>query len=377
MSSDSTVTISKTTIKRVFSLLGILGFIFLGTYGLHIRAASDQVVDVRLLPVATQKISQTDSYQVREFYTGRIEAKQTVNLGFESAGKLAEIYVEEGDLVKKGAVIARLDTELFEASRDQTAASVARISAQVELAKLTTKRQKDLFEQGHSSEQRYDDARLNLQTSQAQLLEAQAALRTVNINIEKSTLFAPFDAQVGLRSADVGSVRDAGMSIVTLLEKTAPQARISLPTSRIAALEQADELEVSLRGKTLPARVLSIRADVNQATRTQDVLLGITSSQAMPFGELVELSLSEDRYHVGYWVPVEALVEGKKGLWNVFAVQSDEAGSLVTRRAVEVIHAETSRVYVTADLGKTATLVSSGTHRVVPGQYISPVSEEN
>lgn len=375
MGNKTAVVISKTTVKRAFSLLGILGFILLGTYGLHMRAASGQVTDVRLLPVATQIINQTDSYRVREFYTGRVEARQTVNLGFESAGKLDAVYVDEGDLVKQGAVIARLDTKLLEAARDQTAASVDRISAQTELAKLTTKRQKDLFEQGHSSEQRYDEARLNLQTLQAQLLETQAALRTININIEKSTLTAPFDAQVGLRSADVGSVRDAGMSIVTLLETSGKQARISLPTSRIAALQQLDELEVSFQGRKLAARVLSIRADVNQTTRTQDVLLDIASAETIPFGELVELSLLENRYHVGYWVPVEALVEGKKGLWNVFAVQSDETGNMVVRRAVEVIHAETSRVYVTADLGNTATLVSSGTHRVVPGQYISPANE--
>lgn len=377
MKNDSAVTISKATLKNLLSILGILGFVLLGTYGLHLRSASGQVSDVRLLPVAIQEITQTNAYQVREFYTGRVEARQSVNLGFESAGKLAEVYVDEGDFVKEGAVIARLDTDLFEASEDQTAASVARISAQVELAKLTTQRQKGLFEQGHSSEQRYDDARLNLQTLQAQLLEAEAALKTIKINIEKSTLLAPFDAQVGARNADVGSVRNAGMTIVTLLQASELQARISLPTTRIDALRQQDSLDVTFLGKKVTAKIASIRADVNQVTRTQDVLLDIDTDGVLPFGELIELSLPERRFHVGYWVPVEALVEGKKGLWNVFAVQSDAKGDLVSRRAVEVIHAETSRVYVTADLGKAAKLVSSGTHRVVPGQYISPVNGED
>lgn len=377
MKHNSAVTISKVTLKSLLSILGVIGFVLLGTFGLHMRSATGQVADVRLLPVAIQEITQTNAYQVREFYTGRIEAKQRVDLGFESAGKLAEIYVDEGDFIKKDAVIARLDTDLFEASKDQTAASVARISAQVELAKLTAQRQKDLFEQGHSSEQRYDDARLNLQTLEAQLLEAKAVLKTITINIEKSTLRAPFDAQVSVRSADVGSVRDAGMTIVTLLQATEQRARVSLPTTRIAALRQQSELYLTFQDQKVTARVASIRADVNQTTRTQDVLLDINTDEVMPFGELVELSLPETRPHVGYWVPVEALVEGKKGLWNVFVVQSDATGDLVSRRAVEVIHAETSRVYVTADLGNAAMLVGSGTHRVVPGQYISPVNRED
>lgn len=377
MEKDTAVVVSKKSLRRAFYLIGILGFIIMATYGLHMRAASGQIANVRLLPVATQEIGLTDSYQVREYYTGRVEARQVVNLAFERAGKLAKILVDEGDLVKQGEVVARMDTALLEASRDQTAAAVQRILAQVELAKLTTKRQKGLFEQGHNSEQRYDDARLNLQALQAQLQETQAALQSININIEKSTLVAPFDAQVGARNADTGSVRDAGMAIVTLLETSNQQARISLPTKRISVLTQLDTVQLSYQGQQVAAQIASVRADVNQATRTQDVLLNIQSVTPIAFGELVELELVDNRYHSGYWVPVEALVEGKKGLWNVFAVVQDGNGSLVTRRSVEVIHAETSRVYVTADLGDAATLVSAGTHRVVPGQYIAPVTREN
>lgn len=377
MEKDTAVVISKASLRRALYLLGIFGFVILATYGLYMRAASGQITNVRLLPVATQEIGRADSYQVREFYTGRVEARQIVNLAFERAGKVAEILVDEGDVVNQNAVIARLDTALLEASRDQTAASVQRILTQVELAQLTTKRQKGLFEQGHSSEQRYDDARLNLQSLQAQLLETQAVLQSININIEKSTLVAPFDAQVGSRNADTGSVRDAGMAIVTLLETSNQQARISLPTKRMAVLKQLETVQLSYQGQQVAAQIASVRADVNQATRTQDVLLNIQSATPIAFGELVELELVDNRYHTGYWVPVEALVEGKKGLWNVFSVVQDSNGSLVTRRSVEVIHAETSRVYVTADLGNLATLVSAGTHRVVPGQYIAPVTREN
>lgn len=377
MEKDQIVVISKASVRRALYLFGILGFIILATYGLHMRAASSQISDVRLLPVATQEINQSDSYRVREFYTGRIEARQIVNLAFERAGKLAEILVDEGDMIKEGAIVARLDTALLEASRDQTAASVERIATQVELAKLTEKRQKNLFDQGHSSEQRYDDARLNLQALQAQLQEIQASLQTININIEKSTLYAPFDAQVGSRSADTGSVRDAGMAIVSLLQTSNQQARISLPTNRIEALKQSDTVNLSYQGEQIAAQISAVRADVNQATRTQDVLLNLRTTKPIPFGELVELELTDNRYHTGYWIPVEALVEGKKGLWNVFAVVQNSNGSLVTRRSVEVIHAETSRVYVTADLNADAIIVSAGTHRVVPGQYIAPVTRVN
>lgn len=376
MEKEAAIIISRNAVKKALAFLSISGFIIFATVGLHWRAASGDVPDMRLVPVDVATVERQASYKVQEFFAGRVEARQTVNLAFEQAGKLEAIYVDEGDFVKTGDLIAKLDTALLEASRDQTRSAVERISAQVELAKLTEARQKELFEQGHSPEQRYDEARLNREALEAQVGETKAALRTIEINIEKSSLFAPFDAQVGARSVDTGGVRDAGMAIVTLLETTVQRARISVPTSRIAAMQALDTLAVTYRETPISAKISAVRADVNQATRTQDVLLDVETETPIPFGELVELALPETRYEQGYWIPVEALVEGKKGLWNIFAVERDETGDKVARRAVEIIFAETGRVFVTGNIGAAATLVANGTHRVVPGQYVQMMSGE-
>ena len=376
MEQEAAITVSKSTVRKVSAFLGIALFIGTATVGLHWRAASGDVPDARLLPVAAITIERQQAYQVNETYAGRVEARQQVNLAFEQPGKIDAIYVEEGDVVSAGDLIARQDTDLLQASRDQTQAALKRMEAQVELAKLTEARQKRLFEQGHSSEQQFDDARLNREALEAQSRETAASLRTIEINIEKSSLYAPFDGQVASRSADTGAVRDAGMVIVTLLETTTQQARISLPTSRIGAVKAAGNFALTYRETEIKAELAAVRADVNQATRTQDVLLDIAPQTPVPFGDLVELALPEIRHQQGYWVPVEALIEGKKGLWSVFAIEEDENGQKVTRRAVEVLHAETSRVFVTANLGQSVQLIASGTHRVVPGQYVDLLKVE-
>lgn len=375
MEKEAAIVISKTTLKKIGAFLGIGGFIVLATMGLHLRAASGDVPPMRLVPVSVETIDRQESYQVNEFYAGRVEAKQTVNLSFEQPGKVEQIFVEEGDFVKAGDVLAKLDTALLIASRNQTRGTVDRISAQVELAKLTEARQKELFEQGHSSEQQYDEARLNRQSLDAQLAETRAALESIEINIEKSSLLAPFDGQIGARSVDTGGVLNAGMTVVTVLQTGIQQARISVPSNRIEAV-QTSELQVSYRGMPIAAKIAAVRADVNAVTRTQDVLLTIESETPIAFGDLVELALPETRVQQGYWVPVEALVEGKKGLWNIFAVETDADGDRIARRAIEVVYAETGRVFVTANMGGEARLVANGTHRVVPGQYIEPLDSE-
>lgn len=363
-------------VPQFLTMVGVAFAITVVTLFLYQRAAVSQQAAPYALPVSVAFIDRQDNYSVREYYTGRVEALQTVDLSFEQPGKVNTIVVDEGSAVKKGDLIATLDTDILQANRSQTLASQKRIEAQLKLAELTEKRQKSLFDQGHSTEQSYDEARLNTETVKAQLAEATAVLRAIDVSLEKSSLYAPFDGMVGQRYLDVGSVGVAGMPIVNLLETSVQQARISVPVSRARTLKTSATQTIIYNDQTLTARVRTVRPDVNVLTRTQDVLFEIQAIEPIPFGELVELRLDDVRAETGYWVPVEALVEGTKGLWNIFVVEAESGTPTVVRRSVAIAHTETHRVYVSADLGGRAQIVASGTHRIVPGQPISVVTKE-
>lgn len=367
---------TRRTLLRVAAFISIAGVIALGTFALYMRAAVSQDAPSRPLAVAVETVDRQTQYQVADYFTGRVEPRQMVDLSFEQPGKILAVLVEEGDRVQKNAIVAKLDTELLEASKAQTSAIMQRVKSQLDLAQLTESRQKKLWEQGHSTEQRYDEARLNTTALQAQLAEAEAAFRSIEINLEKSVLRAPFNATVGRRMADVGGVRDAGMVIVTLLENDVQQARISLPSARVATIKPGQAASMLYNGQPVNAEVAAIRADLNQLTRTQDVIFNIRPAAPIPFGELIDLTLTDTRLGEGYWVPTTALVEGMKGLWSIFVVENQNGVQRIARRSAEVIHAETSRVYITASLGETGLLVASGTHRVVPGQIVTTLETE-
>jgi RND family efflux transporter MFP subunit len=356
--SEQFILVSKTTFLRILAFIGIAGFIALATSALYIRSAVSQDTSSKPLSVAVKVITRQSQYSVNDYFTGRVEPYQTVDLAFEQPGKVASVLVDEGDRVQKGAIIATMDTQLLEASRTQTTAALHRVKAQLDLAILTESRQKKLWEQGHSTEQRYDEARLNTVALQAQLSETEASLQTV-----------------GRRMADVGGVLNAGMVVVTLLENNTQQARISLPTSRASMLKLGQSVSMVYNGITIKALVAAIRTDLNQSTRTQDIIFNIQSETPIPFGELVDLVLVDTRLDAGYWVPTEALVEGSKGLWNIFVIESRDGVERIARRSIEVIHAETSRIYISANLGDQSLVVASGTHRVVPGQSVTTIEQ--
>ncbi|WP_262696234.1 efflux RND transporter periplasmic adaptor subunit [Kordiimonas aquimaris] len=372
--SKTVLEITRQTISTVVALVAIAVVILLVTVGLYQRAAISKQTETFTLPVNTSKVTLQLEYMVNDFYAGRVETLQANDLSFEQPGKILAMFVDEGTAVNKGDAIAQQDTLILEANRSQTMASLERIAAQVQLAQLTEARRKKLFEQGHSNEQQYDEARLNTQTLQAQYKEIEAALKTIDVNIEKSTLYAPFDGIVGQRFVDVGGVLNAGTPVVNLMETGVQLARISMPAMRVALLNAEQNYEIAYGDKKISAKIYSVRPDVNSQTRTQDVLFKLDTETPIAIGELVELQFANSRKENGYWMPTEALVEGTKGLWTVFAVGDD---NVVVRRSVEIIHAETSRVFVRANLGANNQVVTNGTHRIVPGQKVAPTNERS
>lgn len=374
--SNNDVTISRRTLSTVAALLGVAGFIMLATMLLYQRAAISEPSEPFILPVSVALVSQQSSYSATEYYAGRVEALRDVNLAFEQPGKVTELFVDEGAVVQKDEKLASQDTLILEASREQTSASVDRIKTQLELAELTEARRKQLFEQGHVNEQQYDEARLNTQTLQAQLKEVQAALESIDVNIEKSILYAPFDGVIGQRFVDEGGVINAGAPVLNLQEQGIQLARISMPTSRASQMDIGALAKISIGERLLEAKVYAVRADVNPQTRTQDVLYQLPANSGVAIGALVELSYEATRTRDGYWMPAEALVEGNKGLWNIFEIVAKDGAYVVERRSVEIIHAETGQVFVAANMGDESNIVRNGTHRIVPGQKVSPKTIE-
>ena len=95
-----------------------------------------------------------------------------------------------------------------------------------------------------------------------------------------------------------------------------------------------------------------------------------------PFGEVVELAVPREVAADGAWVPLSALSEGPKGLWQVLTVIENDSGDLqVGREAVDILHVAGSRAYVRGTLADGMRIVVSGSNRVVPGEPVVLAAE--
>jgi len=145
---------------------------------------------------------------------------------------------------------------------------------------------------------------------------------------------------------------------------------------------------MSAKTGTAPARstlsgvakaVVPRRDDV---TRTVDVLLTLSDAPAnVRPGDLGRLKLSSRYDEPGFWVPLGALTQGPRGLWNnyiaepVTSASSDSAIHRVAPRTVEVVYADSDRAFVRGTLREGDLLIVDGLQRVVPGQIVAVMDD--
>lgn len=362
-----------TILRRGLTLVGTLitigiagAVVAVGTGVLNDRAEAVPAPQAAArIPVAVDVMKVEESYTIPRRFIGQVEAGTEATLSFELGGRLAELTADEGDTVKKGQIIARLDTGLLQAERARLKASRAAITAQLAFAESRLERARELQGQGFSSQETLDQALATRDELTARIAEIDAGIASVDINISKSEIRAPFDGRVGAQSVDVTETLSAGQPVLSLIETTEPMVRIGLPLG--LSPEALAKVTIDIEGVLYPAELRRIRPDIDPVTRTRTALFALDTDDAPTFGQTATLSIDMQVAARGTWVPVDALQEGSGSIWNVLVVED----GTVRTAAAELLHAETDRAFVRGTFAEGATLIRSGAHRVVPGQQVT------
>ena len=388
---------------------------------------ADTVGAIAPLPVPTQTLERVDEYAIERTYTGEIVARRSSNLGFEQAGTLVEVLVDEGDTVAAGDPLARLDTRSLQAQRQQleaqrrqaqvrfqelergprqediaaAAAAVQDLQAQLDLARLQQQRRENLHSQGAISLEERDEAtfsaaaltgRLGQAQSQldelkagtrveqvsaqdAQVAEIEASLRNLDVSIAKSVIYAPFSGRVSVRLVDEGAVVSPGRSVLRLVEGNALEARIGVPAQMASQIANGSDQTITVNGQAFEGRVTALLPELDAASQTVVTVVSLSPEAQPTIGATARLSLQNRQSETGYWLPTSALVAGERGLWSAYVLDPPEDGTAdnlfaVARREVEVLYTEADRAFVRGLLQPGDAVITSGTHRLVPGQLV-------
>ena len=327
-----------------------------------------------LTAVSVTSVEHADGYVQVSSYTGRVEAALESAVGFEIGGTLVALDANEGDRVSQGDALARLDVQRAAARRKEAKATLDQTLAELALARATAERTRDAFSYKGVSQQQLDEAEQRVATLQASSAVAGARLESIDVDIAKATLAAPFDAVVVRRLADPGRVLAPGEAVLNLESLATPEARIGVAPKALAGLAPGDEKVLFVGEDRVAATVKAIIPRRNNVTQTQDVVFSLDSAEtAVNAGDLVRFDVATTIEQPGFWLPLAALSQGPRGLWQALAVEDDpnQSGTYVLRpRLVEILYTDGERGFVRGTLDRGEQLVSDGLHRVVVGQRV-------
>jgi HlyD family secretion protein len=148
--------------------------------------------------------------------TGTLSAVGTVEVGTQVSGRLSEIFVDFNDNVKKGQVLALIDTTFLAASVKEARASLMRAEAQLALTETQFARTQDLFAGDLVSEADYEDAGASLAGARATVLSAEASLDRAKTNLDYAVITSPIGGTVIERSVEPGQTVAASLSAPVL-----------------------------------------------------------------------------------------------------------------------------------------------------------------
>lgn len=148
--------------------------------------------------------------------TGTLNAKGTVELGTQVSGTIDRVYADFNDKVRKGQVLAVLDTTLLAASVRDAAANLSKAQAQHDLSLTKYEDAQELYKNEFISDLDFKTTKTDYETAHAMLLSAQAALDRAKVNLKYAVIRSPINGTVINRNVEPGQTVAASFSTPTL-----------------------------------------------------------------------------------------------------------------------------------------------------------------
>lgn len=291
---------------------------------------------------------------------GSLRADESVVIRPEIAGRIAEIRFEEGQSVKKGALLATLDSS-------EVRAQLASAQAQATLDASRLERAEDLHKKNFISRQALDEAHSNNARSQASRQEAQA-------KVAKSEIRAPFNGVAGLRQVSQGAYVAAGTDIARLEKIDQLKLDFRVPEVYLSKLKTAQQVKVQVDAypdESFGGTIYAIEPALDEATRTVLIRARIANVDLKlrpgMFGR-VQLQLAVREKAV--WVPEQAIVPKGQDAF-VFRVANGKVALVKVQTGARKV----GEVEIRNGISAGDMVVTEGTQRIGPGSAVNVVGD--
>lgn len=288
--------------------------------------------------------------------SGSLLANEEVQVQPEVAGKITELYIQEGTNVRKGQLLLKINDQ-------DLVAGLTKLKSNLALARQNELRQKKLLAIHAISQQEYDTS-LNVVDA------TQADIEFTKATILKTQLYAPFNGRIGLRYVSLGTYINPGTKIASLEQIDHLKLDFSVPGQYAGVVHVGDQVFFTVQGfpKKYQARISAMEPKIDVATRTfhlRAIFTNNTEPALLP-GAFADVQLVLRATSNALMVPTQAIVPVLKGQ-TVYLYKNGQARQV----PVEIGVRTDTQIQITSGIHAGDSLITTGLLSIKSGDAIS------
>lgn len=318
--------------------------------------------------------------QISRRYSGQIVSRSVIRIVTRCSGEILEVGFHDGDTVKAGQMLYRIDPVQYESAAQNAQARVAECKAKLQNAHNSYDRNKRLFEQKAVSHEDLDNAKAEFDSCTALLDSAEAELVAAKDNLEKTVITAPDGGQAGVTNYTRGNyVTPESETLVTIVQTCPIRVRFAISYADYLSLFGSPEslkehgiVEIILSDGTPYPEVGTVELIDNEInSKTDSVLVYASfenSDSKLISGGIVRVTLTRKSDEQQLAVPQSAVIYDESGSY-IYVLDGENRAE---KRHVKVgLLTETGQV-IEEGVRLGETVIVKGTHKVVHGLIVSP-----
>jgi multidrug efflux system membrane fusion protein len=328
------------------------------------------------VPVTAVRVKQHDVPIIIEGL-GTVQPLNTATMRTQVQGTLDSVDFVEGQEVKRGQVLARIDPRVFEAQVDQAEAALARDKALLTNSQADLNRSMPLLSRGFATAQLVDTQKSQVAQGTNTVKLDEAALEGAQTQLSFATITAPFEGVTGIRRIDPGNIvhpTDAnGLVVLTQIQPIA--VIFTLPSAEIPNVQRAisagtaavDAYDANNKAMLDHGSLMLLDNQVDTTTGTVQLKASFPNAQRMLWpGAFVNIHLTIAVQPNALTVPLPAVQRGPNGPF-VYVIKPD---GTVTARNVVTAQSRAGEVVIQSGLTANDTVVVSGQYRLSDGSAV-------
>ena len=286
---------------------------------------------------------------------GNVETDRVANILAEFPGVVDAVLVEEGTQVAKGEAILRINTDVLQKQR-------AELTTQLELAQTLFERQERLWNKDIGSEVEYLQARAGVEA-------LERSLATLDEQVDKATIRAPFSGVVDRVFANVGEMASPPMPVVRVVDLSDLYIRASVSDHYAGSVEKGQPVRIEVRGfeGDMQSQIRRVGQYITAANRTIDLTVDLPSDAKMLPNMVATVHITDLALDSALALPTSLVQQDAQGQDFVYVVRGDVA----KKQTVEAGTMSDGMLLIQSGLAPGDRVIDRGAARVVDGERVA------